>query len=224
MFLNLYFTPTSTVMKNKLITVLLMSVLTSSLAFSQIKFGLRGGINSSKMNSSTEVNTGDYKITCPNYSVIGYHVGLISQINLFAFFIQPELLYSSVHNDLDVYELNSANPDEATTVKQTLNRIDIPVMVGFKLKILKLEVGPVASFIISDNSDLESITQYDMQWNKATIGYQAGIGLDVGKIALDVKYEGSLSKLGTGITIGNTTTSFDTRLNQIIVSVGLFFN
>ena len=114
--------------------------------------------------------------------------------------------------------------NEATAVKQNINRIDIPVLVGFKLKILKLEAGPVASFIISNNSDLKTITEYDMQWNKATIGYQAGIGLDVGKIALDVKYEGNLSKLGTGINIGNTTTSFDTRLNQIIVSIGFFFN
>jgi hypothetical protein len=133
-------------------------------------------------------------------------------------------LYSSIHNDLEVYKLNSANPDEAIAVKQTLNRIDIPVMVGIKLKILKLEAGPVASFIISNNSDLKSITSYELQWNKATIGYQAGLGLDVGKIALDVKYEGNLSKLGTGIDIGNTTASFDTRLNQLIVSIGFFFN
>jgi hypothetical protein len=210
-------------MKHKLITLLLMLMVTSSLAFSQIKFGLRGGINSSKMNSSTEVNTGDYKITCPNYSVIGYHAGLIGQIDLFSFFLQPELLYTSIRNDLDVYDLQGANPDEAISVKQKLNRIDVPVMLGFKLKILKLEVGPVASFMISSSSDLETITQYDMQWNKATIGYQAGIGLDIGKIALDVKYEGNLSNLGTGIKIGNTTTPFDTRLNQIILSVGLFF-
>lgn len=204
-------------------TLILMSLITTSLAFSQIKFGLRGGINSSKMNSSTEVQTGDFKIECPNYSVIGYHVGLISQIELFSFFLQPELLYSSIRNDLDVYDLQSANPDEAISVQQKLNRIDIPVLIGFKLKILKLEVGPVASFVISSNSDLETITEYEMQWNKATIGYQAGIGLDIGKIAIDVKYEGNLSNLGTGINIGNTTTSFDTRLNQIILSVGLFF-
>ncbi len=170
------------------------------------------------------MNTGDYKITCPNYSVIGYHVGLISQINLFNFFIQPELLYSSIHNDLEVYSLNSANPDEPTEVNQKMNRIDIPVMLGYKLNILKFEIGPVASFVLSNESDLETITNYDMQWNKATIGYQAGIGLDVGKIALDVKYEGNLSTFGTGIDVGNTTTSFDTRLNQIIVSLGFFFN
>ncbi len=98
------------------------------------------------MNSSTEVNTGDYKIKCPNYSLIGFHVGLISQIKLFSFFLQPELLYSSIHNDLDVYDLNSANPDEAIAVKQKLNRIDIPVLVGYKLKILKLEIGPCGFF------------------------------------------------------------------------------
>jgi hypothetical protein len=211
-------------MKNKSVILLIMILMTSSLAFSQVRFGISGGINSSKMNSSTEVNTGDYKITCPNYSLIGYHVGLVSQIKLFSFFIQPELLYSSIHNDLEVYSLNSANPNEATAVTQKINRIDIPVMVGFKLKILKLEAGPIASFVLSNNSDLQSITEYDMQWNNATIGYQAGIGLDVGKMALDVRYEGNLSKFGTGMDIGNTTTSFDTRLNQIIVSIGFFFN
>jgi hypothetical protein len=211
-------------MKNKLLTVVLMSLMATSLAYSQVRFGITGGINSSKMNSSTEVHTGDYKITCPNYSVIGYHAGLVSQIKLSSFFIQPELLYSSIHNDLKVYDLGSANPDEATDVSQQLNRIDIPVLVGFKLSILKLEVGPIMSFVLSNNSDLETITEYDMQWNKATIGYQAGIGLDIGKLALDVRYEGNLSKFGTGIDIGNTTTSFDTRLNQVIVSLGFFFN
>jgi len=175
------------------------------------------------MNSSKEVKTANYKITCPEYSVIGYHAGVMSQIMIFSFFLQPELLYSSVHNDLELYDLNSGNAGEPVAVKQKLNRIDIPVLLGYKLKILKFEIGPVASFLLSSTSDLETITDYDMQWSNATIGYQAGIGLDIGKIALDVKYEGNLSKLGTGINIGNTTTSFDTRLNQIILSVGLLF-
>jgi hypothetical protein len=210
-------------MKNKLISLCFLSVISAMPSFSQVKFGLRGGINSSKMNSNTEIRTGDYKITCPEYSVIGYHAGVMSQIMIFNFFLQPELLYSSVHNELEVYDLNSGNTGEPTAVRQKLNRIDIPVLFGYKLKILKFEAGPVASFLISNTSDLETITEYDMQWNKATIGYQAGIGLDIGKIALDVKYEGNLSKLGTGIDIGNTTASFDTRLNQIILSVGLLF-
>ena len=120
-----------------------MSFLASSLSFAQVRFGIRGGVNFSRLNSSTEVNTGNFKITCPNYSVIGYHVGLISQIELFKLFVQPELLFSSIRNDLDVYDLNSANPGEATSVKQTLNRIDVPVMVGIKFKIQRRYDSPV---------------------------------------------------------------------------------
>jgi hypothetical protein len=210
-------------MKNKVILVIFMLWLIYPLTYSQIKFGIRGGINSSRLAGSSEINTGDYKIEIPRYSAMGFHVGLIGQIQLFNFFIQPELLYTSTRNDLNLYNLNSANPNEAKAISQKFNQIDIPVMLGFKMKIFKLEAGPVATFLVSNNSDLNSITHYDMQWNKATIGYQAGVGLDVGKIALDVKYEGNLSKLGTGITINGSTHAFDTRMNQLIVSVGIFF-
>ena len=210
-------------MKTRVLILFVLAGLVCLPSFGQVKFGIRGGMNFSKLNGSQEVKTADYKVTCPRYSSPGFHVGLMSQIQVLGFFVQPEFLYSSVRNDLEVYDLNSSNPDESTSAKQQLSRFDIPVMLGWKLGILKLEAGPVASFVIGQNSDLAEITQYKMKWNAATIGYQAGFGLDVGKLALDFKYEGNLSKLGTGIDIGTTTANFDTRMNQIIISLGLLF-
>jgi hypothetical protein len=210
-------------MKPRILIIFVLAVVVANPSFSQVKFGLRGGMNFSKMTGSQEIKTADYKVTCPKYSSPGYHVGLMSHIQISGFFIQPEFLYSSIRNDLDVYDLNSSTPDEATSAKQHLSRFDIPVMLGWKLGILKLEAGPIASFVIGQNSDLAEITQYKMKWNAATIGYQAGIGLDVGKMALDFKYEGNLSKLGTGVDLGSTTASFDTRMNQFIISLGLLF-
>jgi hypothetical protein len=209
-------------MKNKVILIVLLPLLVTSITYGQIRFGIRGGINSSKLKSNSEITTGDYKITYPNYAMLGYHVGLISQIQLFNFFIQPELLYTVTRNDINIYDLNSPNPTEANATLQKLNRIDVPVLFGIKFKVLKLEAGPVATFLISDDSDLKRITTYDLQLNRASVGFQAGAGLDIGKIALDVKYEGSLSKLGTGIKVGGNNMSFDSRINQIIVSVGFF--
>ena len=211
-------------MKRKLFYLTLIALLAPALSYGQVRIGIRGGINSSKLKSSDEITAGDYKITVPNYAMLGYHVGLVGQVQLFNFFVQPELLYTVSRNDIKIFNLNQAAPDNATSITQQLNRIDMPVLVGFKMGVFKLEAGPVATFLISDDSDLKKITTYDMQLNRATVGFQAGIGLDVGKIALDIKYEGSLSKLGDGINIGDgNKMAFDSRINQLIVSVGLFF-
>jgi hypothetical protein len=100
---------------------------------------------------------------------------------------------------------------------EDFNRLDIPVMLGFKLfKFLRLHAGPVAS--IDMDSDLRDAnnTIQDVDYEKATLGYQAGIGLDIGNFILDAKYESSLSTITKNIGRFDT----DQRINQFILSVG----
>jgi hypothetical protein len=211
-------------MKRFFISLAILSLLTITVSYSQVRLGIRGGVNASQLNSDVEIQTPDFKVSFPKYVMLGYHVGLIGQIQLFNFFIQPEALYTVTRNDIDIYDLSSANPDDAEQVTLTLNHIDIPIMLGLKGKVFKVGIGPVFTFHISDDSDLEKITHYDLQINNATVGFQAGIGFDIRKIAIDFKYEGSLGKLGDGIKLGNgERMAFDSRLNQVIASIGLFF-
>ncbi len=207
-------------MKSKFGLLLFMSLLISVSSYGQFRFGIRGGMNSSKMKTKDVFVTSKYRINYPDNASLGYHVGLVSQIQLFNFFVQPELLYSVARNDINIYNLSS--PSETEVIEQKLNRIDIPILLGMKMNALKFEVGPVVTFLISDVSDLKKITSYDMQLNRATIGFQVGAGLDVGRLALDVKYEGNLSRIGDGISVGDTEVPFDLRMHQFVVSVGLF--
>jgi hypothetical protein len=218
-------------MKTKIsgIAILLLVIAASSMA--QVKLGIRGGINASRMKSDTReiitphpTDDSYYRLTVPKYAMVGYHVGLIGQIQLFNFFIQPEALYMVTRNDINIYDLNSADPTDADPVTWQMNRIDFPVLLGLKLSAFKIGVGPVFTFVISDDSDLKRITQYDMQLNKATVGFQAGIGFDIKKFTIDLKYEGSLSDWSDDINLGNNERlDFNTRLNQIILSAGIFF-
>jgi hypothetical protein len=212
------------------IFILIALVLISGSIVAQVRLGLRGGINASRLGGDKEFVTPNptleshYRIKVPNYLMVGYHVGLVGQVQIGSFFIQPEALYTVTRNDLDVYDLNSVNPNVANSIEQKLNRLDIPVWLGLKLKFFKIGAGPVMTFLINDDSDLMEITQYDLQLNKATVGYQAGIGFDLGHFTIDFKYEGSLSKLADGVNISeNEKLEFDSRLNQVIVSIGLFF-
>ncbi len=214
---------------NRLILMVLMFTV-ATVTFGQVKFGIRGGVNTSRLKSDDVIVTpnptteSNYRITIPKYAMIGYHVGLVGQVQLFNFFIQPEALYTVTRNDINVYDLNSADPDHADQLTQTLNRLDFPVMLGLKAGAFKAGIGPVLTFLISDDSDLERITDYDLRWNKATVGFQAGIGFDIKKVAIDLKYEGSLSKIGDGISLGEEgTMDFNSRIQQVILSIGLFF-
>lgn len=211
-------------MKNKLVSMILLSLLTTIISFGQVRLGIRGGLNTSQLKSDDVILTDDYKITFPKETMLGYHFGLVGQVKLFNFFIQPEALYTMIRNNIDIYDLNSSDPDAAEETVQKINKLDFPVLVGFKSKVFKVGVGPVLTFLLSDDSDLREITEYDMKLNKATLGFQAGIGFDINKVAIDLKYEGNLSKFGDGINIGNNEKmAFDSRLSQFILSIGLFF-
>jgi hypothetical protein len=210
-------------MKNKFISLTGILLLTTAFSYSQVRLGIRGGVNASFLKSDDVITTDDYRIEIPHTAMLGYHVGLISQVQLFRFFLQPEVLYTALRNNIDIYDLKAANPDNANESVQKLSRIDLPILMGYKFKAFKMGVGPVVTFIINENSDLKTITTYDLQLKKATVGYQAGVGLDIGHFAFDLKYEGSLTRLGDGIKIAGDEMKFDSRQNQFIFSIGLFF-
>jgi len=186
--------------------------------FSQVDFGVKAGLNLT--NISADVLTDDYHIKSNNGSQIGYHAGAFLRASLIGIFIQPELLLTSVATEYTVADVNTSLESLA---KQRVGRVDIPVLVGAKLGTLRLGVGPVASFIVSENSDLSDLTGYEMTLKSATFGYQIGAGMDIWKFGLDLRYEGSLSKLGDQIQIGGESFNFDSRARQIIFSLSFAF-
>ncbi len=195
----------------------------------QIKFGLRGGMNFSSLPEQTydiespQFGNAEIKTLSDNYT--GFHIGVMSQINLLAVFIQPELLFVSTGNEM---QLVDPDTEEEGFFTQRFSKIDIPVLVGTKLGPVRLGVGPVASIVLSSDSDLADRSTYsgeslNEKFNSATYGFQVGAGINLGNIALDLKYEGSLSNLSDGLTLGDNTFNFDTRPRQFILSIGLLF-
>ena len=203
-----------------IVSIFLCLFLFFSSSEAQLNLGIRGGISSTVFKAD-EIITDDYSVTMPGKTSLGFHFGLVSRIQLFSIFIQPELLFSTAKNEIRIEDLiNGGTP---VIKDQVFNKIDIPVMAGYNFGFFRLEGGPVASIIINSKSELKDITGYEEKFNNATFGYQIGFGIDIFKIILDFKYEGNLSKLGDGVMIGGQEHSFDTRASQYIISLGLFF-
>jgi hypothetical protein len=200
--------------------LLLLTGLTIVMAYSaqaQIKFGVRGAVTSSTIEAD-KVSANGYTIESVNNAKIGFQVGLVSQIQIQNFFIQPELLLSTSGGVIKVTDVNGQRLRD-----QKFTKVDIPVLVGGKLGPLRLGVGPIATMVIKSKSELNDEDQFSDKFKKATFGYQVGVGLDVWKLAFDVKYEGNLSRMGDGVTIAGQKQNFDSRVNQWIFGVALFF-
>lgn len=188
-----------------------------------LKFGIRGGVSSSsiKPDDVLKINNVDSFKIVGNNATVGFHIGVFARMSISKLFIEPELLFSNSGGEVQVKEVISGN---TSWKSQKFNKIDIPVLVGWKFGPARIEAGPVASFMLSSKSNLFDAAAYEADFKKATIGYQAGVGIDLFKtLAIDLKYEGNLSKLGDGVTIGGQNYPYDTRASQIILSLGLFF-
>lgn len=200
-----------------LLTLLIFAVFT---AHSQIRYGIKAGVSSTTFRADN-INTEEYEITSIKDSKMGFHGGAMLQINFFSLYLQPELLLATVSNELSINDLSEGGTE---TVKQEFTKLDFPVMFGRRFGPARIGLGPVGTIMLGKSSELEEQTGYREKFNTATFGYQIGAGIDLLQfIALDVRYEGNLSKLGSGIVIGGEERKFDSRGNQFIFSVGIYF-
>ncbi len=209
-------------MKKTVLVLILCALALSSFSQIEFKMGLRGGLSSSsiKIDDVIATTTDTFEFSKSNAKV-GFHFGGIARLEVLNLFVQPELLFSSTGGEIEVKDVVN---DQTIVKQQKFSKIDIPIMLGLSFGFFHLQAGPIASYIISSKSELKDITGYEEKFNAATWGYQVGVGVDLFDIlSADVKYEGSLSKLGSGVTVGGETRNFDSRNNQWLVSIAYFF-
>ncbi len=204
-----------------------------------LRFGVKGGVSSSKFSvdnttlEDIQTTQGVRDILIEQgESKLGLHFGVFGRVQITGLFIQPELLFTQTRGEFVINEIDPSNNEETieSFTEQKFNKLDIPVMVGWKFGPARVGLGPVASIMLSEKDGLMdkindmSDETVETGLNKAVFGYQVGVGLDILKFAtIDFKYEGNLSKLGESINIGDQSFAFDQRNPQLIVSLGIFF-
>jgi hypothetical protein len=192
----------------KLVLVLLVFLGSLTAHAQKNGFGLKGGL------SSTQVNFEGGQLV-PSDAQMGYHLGVFARLGGVGFFVQPEVLFTQTSGQfLEISSLSSIPP---INYEAKFNRLDIPVMAGFRmLKIIRVMAGPIASFNINSSLENAGKTVQNIDFKQATLGYQTGVGVDLGNLTFEGKYEGGLSKFTENV--GSYTT--DNRINQWVLSVG----
>ncbi|MFH0842841.1 MAG: porin family protein [Bacteroidota bacterium] len=210
----------------KRLFALVITVLIALPAFNQFNFGIKAGVNSTSltMNDIVSVSSGTKTYTIEEVSGMnfGFHGGVFGRISISKLFVQPEILFSTSTSEYKVTDVLNTTVDE---VKQKFNKIDIPVLVGVKFGPARINVGPVGSFNITTPEELIDDPDFEAIYGKMSFGYQAGLGVDLlGKLTIDLRYEGSLKKYQTQIeNAAGTSFNLDDRPSALLLSVGIMF-
>ena len=191
-------------MRASLFYLALFFVSISAATFAQTAtgFGLRAGLN---YNAN-----GDYFASVSSNAKhpdrnIGYHFGFFGKIGNRVYF-KPELLYTRTKSDYDSESF-------------TMQKLDAPMLVGFKvLGPISVFGGPSFQYIL--DTEFEGISINDVK-NDFTVGLNFGIGLNLKKIGVDLRYERGFSKNEAsfvGLIGTNSASRIDTRPDQLILA------
>ena len=140
---------------------------------------------------------------------VGYHLGIFYKIG-HQVYVKPELLFTSTKSGYDDGDFK-------------MQKLDAPILVGIKvIGPLSVFAGPSFQYILDSEFDGISINNIE---NDFSVGFNFGIGFNIKKIGIDLKYERGFSK-NEAVFIGNnlgeeSLSRLDTRPEQLILSFSL---
>lgn len=194
------------------LSIALGIMLMSTSAFSQVSmnFGSKLGINYSRLSFSGA----DREIS--NKYAIGYQAGAFWRINYNQFYFQPEVLFSERRSRISFDSESSVQTGSTISGRVTLHSLDFPLLFGVKLieikqSNLRVVAGPMYTRQLNDRAAVLDNLSPDPQFERNQFGYQAGLGMDLGKFTLDTRYEGGF---------GNITPELGGRPGSFTFSVG----
>ncbi|GAB3932768.1 porin family protein [Mucilaginibacter myungsuensis] len=172
-------------MKKYLLSIALLAAVAVG-AKAQNTFGIKGGVNFHK------INTDNLKES----TKAGYQVGVFGRLGS-EVYLQPELYLGSRGGKV-------STDDNSFSSDVTFTTLNVPLLVGGRVigsdaLNLRVMAGPIFSYNLSKDQSISgnlagAFADFG-NYKKSTLGYQAGAGVDIGAITVDLRYEGNLTKV-----------------------------
>jgi hypothetical protein len=205
-------------MKKSILALIIFfaAILASEKTSAQFAFGLKLGYNASKLSTNID--------SIKSSMSSGFHVGAFARIGK-RVHLQPEFYYTLSGATFENLGMNTINDWKQ---KVTVGTLDIPVLVGFTIiqsKLLKwrIMVGPEATFVVNKKIQNVNLTGPIENSNINTTNWfiQAGTGLDILFLTLDIRYQAGLNSLINDVTGSNGKVyPVNSKGNLFVVSVG----
>jgi hypothetical protein len=162
------------------------------------QLGFKAGTNLTSLSTSGTLNSDNRA---------GYLAGFYARIGSGGLQLQPETYLTG--KSVTLTDING----QSNSVNFT--SIDVPIIVNKSFGVLgiggRLNTGPVISFVVDKNQSLggafDKVTHFD--YKDQALAWQLGLGLDLSKYSVDLRYELGLNSLskdgypGTKISMFN---------------------
>jgi hypothetical protein len=179
-------------MKKILLTIAVFALVTgfvSAQILPTFQFGLKGGVNLASLQASSGA-------TFSTGNQAGYLGGIWARFGAVGFNFQPEMYVTA--KDVQI----SNSDGGSTTAKFT--SLDVPLLFGGKIGAFgiggRFYTGPLVSFAINKDQSfggaVDKATSLDYQ--DQNFAWVLGIGLDIKKISVDLRYEDGITKQSYG--------------------------
>ena len=175
----------------KVILIVAIVTMSSVGAFAQFSLVLKAGLNYNTIKAQN--NEFD------NSGILGYQVGAWARVGN-KLYLQPEAYIGTKGSDLTL-KINSGSGTTTTERKQKFTTLDVPLLLGTKFGLDKLNfrimAGPSFQFNLDDNSSaFTQATNPDFyKYRDFVTNGQIGAGVDFGNFSVDLRYETSLQDI-----------------------------
>lgn len=182
----------------------------AAMAQSGSGFGIKAGLSYNKNGDLiSAAEEGGTDIIEGAKGKTGYHVGVFGKLDFPMIYLRPELVYSKTKSSYDV---------DGSSHDYDISKLDLPILLGYKI-IGPLHVFAGPAFQYTLKNDLDELEIDDVK-NDFTVGLNAGVGVNLGNIGLDVRYERGFSENEAEI-IDIPEGRVDSRPSQIIFALSL---
>ncbi len=189
-------------MKTKLLSILALMLISSSLFSQGITFGLKAGANMGKIDGQSFKD--EYNL--------GYHVGAFVTVGAGKWSLQPEVLFNQVNTDTatDFNQITQLHDVGQIQLKY----LSIPIMLNYNLSnILAIQAGPQFGILIDKSKNL--VQNGKDAFKSGDFSLAAGLQLKIAKFRVYGRFVGGLTNL-------NNLDNSDTWKAQMIqLGVGL---
>ncbi|MBH46482.1 MAG: hypothetical protein CMC93_07710 [Flavobacteriaceae bacterium] len=192
-------------------TQILIILFIAQLSFSQIDYGIQGGLNFNRAGS-IQLTGEQFVKNVDLGKKTGYHFGLYAKVDFLIFYLRPELQYTRVSSMYDGNTIDNS-------------RIELPLSLGITaIGPLSIFIGPTAYFNLSQKSAELDFANLE---NKTNLGLHFGTRLQLGALGIDLRYEKGLSDeevqivSQAGIPLQGQVNS---RPNQFVLGISLKLN
>ena len=224
----------------KLTALALIVFLSANVMNAQLRFGVKAGANISSLSSTSEL------INNTN-ATLNYQTGVLMQLKLGNFAIQPEVLYSvkggELENPIVGNNENKSGPlgaltGYATKLDYRTQNIDIPVNFQYGMDFgtarVYAQAGPWLSIQVaaslkdaSNNTGCYTAVNNVYGFNRVDYGLGFGVGAEYHNFQLSVKYDFGMKEVGKEYLSTYSSTNlnplYDMKNNNLSISLAYLF-